>query len=617
VSVFRTTPPAKRSRNRARARNLSSRTALPSFSAAAGAGNAFTRPHPKSAPASSLPFTAVRSMTAAARPINMRDPRELARMAKRRQGDIWQSEAWEYYDAIGEIKYAFSLVASTLSRVRLYAAEVADPSVAPRPADADTAGGGAAISALARLDSAFGGQPGLLRDAALNLCVPGECYLVQIPGNPSLGISESWDIRSTDEVEIKTDGSVHLVTRPGGEDGTRRRLPPNAFIARIWRPHPRYSDEADSSMRGLLDACAELMLLNKTFRATARSRLNAGLLYLPDGLSIAAQGDVDVVPDDEDPEQFITAGLEEDTDEDDFEMALIDAMTTPIADEESAAAVVPLLVRGPADLGEKLRLIQFERTFDPQLATRADRVLDRIMQGLDVPKDIVSGLANVKYANAIQIDESLMKSHIEPLALLMCDALTVVYLRPALRAAGLDPEDAEKYVVWYDASDVTARPNRAEDSDIGYTKTIVSGEAWRREHGFQETDAPSPEEIALRMLVDKGPVTPELAEALLTLVAPEVMKRVREASQAANPAPLPDDVAQALGGTPAPDAGAPAPTPPPSPATDSPAAPAGGPPKPGEPGTGAPRDNTVPGLNGPKPPAPPTPPQALNPENLV
>jgi hypothetical protein len=553
-------------------------------------------------------------MTAAAKAINLRDPREVARMAKRRQGDAWQSEAWEYYDAIGEIKYAFTLVASTLSRVRLYAGENADPSSPPKPANKDEAGGAAAIAALARLDSAFGGQPGLLRDAALNMCVPGECYLVHIPANHALGIAESWDIRSTDEVEIKTDGTVHLVTRPGGEEGSRRALPKGAFIARIWRPHPRYSDEADSSMRGLLDACGELMLLNKTFRATARSRLNAGLLYLPDGLSVAAQADGEVVPDDDDPDQFIDPTLlnaSDEQDDDDFELALIDAMTTPIADEESAAAVVPLLVRGPAELGEKLRLIQFERSFDPQLATRADRVLDRIMQGLDVPKDIVSGLANVKYANALQIDESLMKSHIEPLALLVCDALTVVYLRPALRAAGLSQADADKYVVWYDASDVTTRPNKAEDSEAGYARSIISGETWRREHGFQPSDAPSPEEIALRMLVDKGPVTPELAEALLSIIAPNVMQKVREASQASNPAPLPPEVAEALGApaapTPTPDGAAPDVSSPPADGTAPPS-----PTPPGTPGTGAPRDNTIPGLNNPGGPATP-----INAEDLV
>lgn len=547
---------------------------------------AFTRPSPSPDTSRSLPYRAVRNMTAAASAINLQSPDEVQRLARRRQGDAWQAESWEYYDAIGEIKFAFGLVASVMSRVRLYAGENADPSQAPKPADQDSPGGAAAIAALQRLDSAFGGQPGLLRDAALNLCVPGECYLVQQPGNPVLGIPESWDIRSTDELQISNDGKIQLVTRGDGDSSSKKALPKNAFVARIWRPHPRFSDEADSSMRGLLDACAELLLLNKTFRATARSRLNAGLLYLPDGLSVSASPDPDAIP--VDPEDAETGFLPTDTsdqaDTDDFEESLIDAMTTPIADEESAAAVVPLLVRGPAEFADKVRLIQFERSFDPQLAQRADRVLDRIMQGIDVPKDVVTGLANVKYSNAVQIDESLYKSHIEPLALLICDALTVVYLRPSLAAAGVEPQDLHKYVVWYDASDVTTRPNRAEDAAQGYDKHLLNGEAWRREHGFSSEDAPDENEMALRYLLEKGSATPELAEALLSVFAPDVMARVREASQASNPAPLPPDVVEALGGAPEPPPGDEAPSPTadsaPTPAQERPA-PGGSQPAPG------------------------------------
>jgi hypothetical protein len=84
--------------------------------------------------------------------------------------------------------------------------------------------------------------------------------------------------------------------------------------------------------------------LNRTFRATARSRLNAGALYLPDGLSVAAQGDPDYPYDDENE---LNPGVTVEEAEDEFEDQLIDAMTTPIRDEDSASAVVPLIIRGP------------------------------------------------------------------------------------------------------------------------------------------------------------------------------------------------------------------------------------------------------------------------------
>jgi hypothetical protein len=497
---------------------------------------------------SALPFTAHRNLTAAATLVDVTTAEGRTQFAKRRSSaQGWQDEAWLYADAIGEISYAFSVVANALSRVRLYTAQIVDPAALPVAADSDSQTGQASIEVLEHLNSAFGGIPGLLRDAAMNLQVAGECILVQRPANPftTPPTPESWDIRSVDELQIDANGNMIIVPREDGDKSAAIKLPKNAYVARIWRPHPRFSDSSTSSVRPVLDLCAELMLLNKTFRSLERSRLNAGLLYLPDGLSVSATGDQDpFAEEDADdaeggteeafpaPAAFDAEELE---DNDEFEEALIEAMTTPIADEESASAVVPLIVRGPADLGEKIRLIQFERSFDETMIERSERLLDRIMQGLDVPKEIVKGLSALKFSTAQIVDTQLYQAHVEPLALLICDALTTVYLRPALRSLGLPEDEIQKHVVWYDPSEVTTRPNRAEDADKGYENHLISGASWRRAHNFTDDDAPTSTELALRILLDKGTITPDLAEQLLTVIAPEVMEAVRDASQAANP----------------------------------------------------------------------------------
>ena len=506
---------------------------------------------------SPAPFSTPRPLTAAAAQIVINDKGEAERFRSRRANgaNSWQSEAWEYYDAIGEIKYAFNLVSSVVSRIRLYAAIVQDPSEPPLPirnsdfADARLAS--AAERAIVRLDSAYGGQAGLLRDAALNLSVAGECYLVQMPERQGTGLPESWDIRSVDELQIDNRGNYTITPRGQGSSmssGSKMegiKLPNGAFVGRIWKAHPRFSDESDSSMRGLLDLCAELLLLNRTFRATARSRLNAGALYLPDGLSVAGSPDPDY-PYDEDSD--LNSGFTPEEAADEFEDQLMDAMTTPIRDEDSASAVVPLIIRGPAELGDKIKQFKFERSFDPALAQRADRVLERILQGLDVPKDVVTGLANVKYSNALQIDESLYKAHIEPLMLLISDALTVVYLRPYLLASGFDPAVVERVCVWYDPSQVATRNDRAADADAGFDRMAVSMDTWRRAHGFTEGDAPNPTELALRLLVEKGSITPELTEAMLGAVAPEIIKAARMSSQAESIAPIPPELERLLKG---------------------------------------------------------------------
>jgi hypothetical protein len=170
------------------------------------------------------------------------------------------------------------------------------------------------------------------------------------------------------------------------------------------------------------------------------------------------------------------------------------------------------------------------------------------MQGLDVPKDVVTGLANVKYSNALQIDEALYKAHIEPLMLLIVDALTVVYLRPYLISLGYSETEVKRIHIWYDPSQVATRNDRAADADAGFDKMAVSFDTWRRAHGFSDQDAPDPTELALRLVIQKGAITPELTEAMLATVAPEVMNRTREVSQEQNVAPIPPEVEQALSG---------------------------------------------------------------------
>jgi hypothetical protein len=509
---------------------------------------------------SAVAYNFPRSLTAAAAQIKVNDRAEYEQFKARRNASssAWQAEAWEYYDAIGEIKYAFNLVASVVSRIRIFAAAVDDASQAPvsvhESRTIDQALASAAERALGRLNSAYGGQPGLLRDAALNLSVTGECYLLQIPARLGSGTPESWDIRSVDEIVVDAKGGFSVIGRreqlSGQSFGSAGGFPASmlgkgSFVGRIWRSHPRFSDESDSSLRGLLDLCAELLLLNRTFRATARSRLNAGALYLPDGLSVAAQGDPNYPFDDEDG---MGAAFTAEEAEDEFEEQLIDAMTTPIRDEESASAVVPLIIRGPAELGDAIKQFKFERSFDPALSERSDRVLERILQGLDVPKDVVTGLASVKYSNALQIDESLYKAHIEPLMLLIVDALTVVYLRPYLIANGYPESEVEKITIWYDPSAVSTRNDRAMDANEGFDRKAISFDTWRRAHGFSDQDAPTPNELALRMLQDRGMITPELTEALLGVVAPEVMQAVRGAQQEGSVAPIPPELEQILQG---------------------------------------------------------------------
>jgi hypothetical protein len=463
-------------------------------------------------------FTAHRALTASAQQINVTG------LPPNRPYSEWQKEAWTGYEKVGEIHYGLTLVANILSRVRLYAAAIIDadsaPMIAHDAAEKDLVKSTLAQDATNAMDELTAtGISEMLRAFALNIAVPGECYLINLPDpadpkNPTAEVATTWTIRSTDEIQVRANGVELIPMR--GSTVEQRILPKGTFIARMWKASARYSMEPDSSMLGIADPIEELLILQRLVRSATKSRLNAGMLFLPDGITPVIQSPVT-----EDEDAVEDPGGE-------FLNQLMDAMITPVSDEGNASSVVPFLVTGPEGLGDKIRHLTFERKSDEWLVNRAERALERILQGLDIPKEVVTGLANVKYANAIVIDENLYRANIEPLCLMLVDSLTQVYLRPVLRAKGYDEADLDRIAVWYDPSEIVTRPNQAQDATDGFDRFLLSPGAWRREHGFADTDAPSEAELAFMLLAAKGILPDDVTSALLQVALPETLGAKRD-----------------------------------------------------------------------------------------
>jgi hypothetical protein len=279
--------------------------------------------------------------------------------------------------------------------------------------------------------------------------------------------------------------------------------------------------------------------------------MNAGMLFVPDGLSNVSQVEGEMTP--EGVPQDIA-----DMDES-FEEELIAGLVTPVDDISSAASLVPTVVRGPDDLGEKIRYITFERAVDPQHNERAGRVLDRILSGLDVPKDVAAGMSNVKYSNAIIIEEQLYKAHIEPLVLMIVDCLTIGFLRPALRKQGYPEDIVSRAVVWYDPSAITAKPSKAEASVTLYDKKIIGAEAVLRANGFSPEDAPTDLERVQRMAEERAVLSDAMSETLINTIVPEeIRNQAREQALAQSDPSSANALQTAIGGEPVAEAGAPA-----------------------------------------------------------
>lgn len=341
-----------------------------------------------------------RAVTASARRIDPGD----RKAAKPTQRPRWQQEAWDIYDAVGEVKFASNVVANTLSRLRLYVACQPDPEQAPIAA-ADQEGGSnvdpglaqLAGDVLARLNNAEGGTSEMLRALGLNLEVPGEAYLLGLEAQDEQrdditgevtqqARAEQWSIRSTDELRASEGGwKLH----ENGE-GTGTDVPADAFMARIWQRHPRYSGQPDSFLRGVLNECTELLLLSRAVRSAARSRLNAGLLLVPSELSFGKPNPEDGAA---------TDGNAGDDDGDPFSDSLIDQAIDPVEDDGDPAALVPMLVRGKAEFlhPDVFRRIDLSRTVSADEAGQRNELLRRIAQGLNVPPEVILGMAQANH----------------------------------------------------------------------------------------------------------------------------------------------------------------------------------------------------------------------------
>jgi len=454
------------------------------------------------------------------------------KMDKRAPQD-WQIAAWRFFEQIGEIHYAFNLIGQICSRVRLFPAVVAAANEVPTHVDTwlesledkgntDRSRGVVekAKNLLADLtENTPGRTSGMMRTMAMNFGVPGEVYLVQDQKN------KQWLVLSSEE--LTSQSKQWMVRRSRGRNGNGTgkdlTLPGDAWAARLWRTHPRWGDEPDSSMLGVLDQCEQLVLLDQAMRNMARRAMNAGVVFIPQGITAYTDNPDESVAD-----------------------ALAQSALQAVESEAALSTVTPKVLTGPIDLGAGIKFIPLTQPTDPNLAAAAQKLLERILQGVDIPKDVVKGLADVKFANAIVIDDDLYRAHIEPLILLIVDTLTSVYLRPQLMK-GLSEADAkiaDRIVIWADTSSIVTRPDKSQAANEGFDKKLLSGEAWRRARGFSDTDAPSPEELVLRVAMERAPISPEMGTVMIQAMNPAFFDKAAE--EGAEDAGVPDDISTLL-----------------------------------------------------------------------
>lgn len=394
----------------------------------------------------------------------------------RLRDETWQVEGWRLYDCIGELHFAAGYVGSACSRVRIYVAEVDD--VGRVGAEVEDDKEVAAIS-----DTIFGGPASkaeALRAIGISFTIAGECYLIALArateANP--GTRDKWLVVAPSELKRVGD---RLQLRRGRADYID--INPNRdIVVRLWTPHPRMMDLADSPTRAATPILLELERLTRYVFSQIDSRLaGAGILPLPAGLRFPrADGSIG--------------------DANDLVLQLAEAAQASLTGEGSAAGIVPIVVEMPQEALAALKdkPITFESVLSEHAKELREEAIGRLAVAMDMPPEVMKGTGETNHFNAWHIEESAVKIHIEPMMTRICDGLTEAYLKPALRALGKDPD---KYCLWFDTAPLTVRPNRLQDTLNLYERGIVSAEAVRRAGDYKEsTDAPDQEEENTRFI---------------------------------------------------------------------------------------------------------------------
>jgi hypothetical protein len=466
----------------------------------------------------------------------------------------WQTRAWGYRREVGELRYAVGFLGNAARRMMFFPAVYMPGALIPVPIEDSDLKQHTAIAhdALDRIGD-VGGRAALAKDQMENFEVTGECYLISRIDDSDGVKREVWEVRSQSEVQSSEDGKILIRDMPGAQSGSALWssrdsstyvMQPDDFFARMWWPDPEWRRLADSPIRSAESILEELIILGKDVRASGVSRLaNNGILLMPDSLSVVSN----------DPGEGV------DPEDDEFVNQLMEAAAEAIRDPGSAAAAIPIVARGPAEALDKVKFLTLPRP-EADNSNKRSEVLRRLATSIDLPVEIITGMADLNHWTAWQVDDSTFRHHIEPLVQGDVDAWTAAYYRRYLIAAGVPPEAVSRMVVWYDPTELLTKPDRSVDAKDAHERFVLSDESLRTHLGFTKEEAPTDVELARRLLMKSNTLDPDLAKQLLMQLDPS-LKEPEPKPVVVSPFPpgggdggdtgQPDDAADPNGPTPA------------------------------------------------------------------
>jgi hypothetical protein len=405
-----------------------------------------------------------------------------------RRGHEWQRDAFSFNELIGEIGYLNNLVANLVSTCEL---RVVETRIGVDGLEMEESSDPRAARVMAAFTGPQGGQKELKRRAAMHLQIAGESYLLGTPLKDKFDRAAGfmWEFLSTEEIRVTAGQGKQQIKRnaSGLSDGDAGFVDVEAFIARLWRPDPRYSMRADSPMKRVLPICRELVVLSEVVDSIAKSRLSSGMLFIPEEMSFGPINETEAPNESDDFDEFIAT--------------LVEHMSAPVRDRTSAAGLVPLVVRGAAEYGDKIRLVQLAQDLDATFHDLRMELLDRLAKGLDAPPEIIGGKAGLNHWSSYNVDADLIGKHVNPVGEMIAEFITVAYLRPMLAEFEyLSDDEVQRFELVFDSRILTARQDEGPAATGAWDRLALSDTSYLRANGFELDDYPSDDERKRRTL---------------------------------------------------------------------------------------------------------------------
>jgi hypothetical protein len=432
---------------------------------------------------------------------------------RRNETSAWHPEAWEHYRNIGEFRYSCDWIGAMLSKATIHATvETVD--------GVEVVEDGSILEYISAFFSNADGRAEMFRLVGIHMSVTGDCYIVGYPDPDPMGDGgDKWEVAaSTKCIRPAVDGEPWKVN-----DITLTDVDPDTVTAiRVWRPDPLDVQLSISPTRSVLTTLRQIHKLGQYISAQLDSRLaGAGILLMPDTMTLPPAPVVEGQP----------AQVKSANNAEELMTILMEAMKASLANQDTAAAKVPIVVTAGAEAIAAVKHMTFWSELDEHAAELRKEAIGRLALGMDVPPEVLQGASDSNHWSAWQADESAIKAHAEPLLKIITTAIGKEYLRPLL---SVDPDyegqRLSAYSVAADTSEMRLRPNRSKEALELHAMGILSDEALIRECGFDPTDMNNEKQFALWLTrkVALGSTTPELVEAALkelgvhlTVVRPE------------------------------------------------------------------------------------------------